>query len=193
MTLRSGDLVKALAADAAPVRRLASPMVRLGFWLAVSATYAATIVAAMGLRADLSAGALRPPACLGLVARKSRRGLLAILPAGRRARASHPARFPLLPEHSARQHRSRSADPSYDPPSGADRPSYHQGAGCARGRSSGRDRAAAFPCPGCERHDPRLAIRLRRSASGSRCADGSQVTALAGTRRCRPADWNLPD
>ena len=55
MTLRSGDLVKALAADAAPVRRLASPMVRLGFWLAVSATYAARIVAAMGLRADLSA------------------------------------------------------------------------------------------------------------------------------------------
>jgi hypothetical protein len=53
MAMRSEDLIKALAADAAPVRRLASPMVRLAFWLAASAAYAAVIVAVMGLRPDL--------------------------------------------------------------------------------------------------------------------------------------------
>src|SRR5262245_7733121 len=45
----------ALAADAAPVRRLASPMVRLGLWLAVSVTYVSVIVGVMGLRPDLPA------------------------------------------------------------------------------------------------------------------------------------------
>jgi hypothetical protein len=53
MAMRSEDLIKALAADAAPVRRLASPMVRVALWLAASATYAAVVVAVMGLRPDL--------------------------------------------------------------------------------------------------------------------------------------------
>jgi len=54
-TLRSADLIKALAADAAPVRRLPSPMVRQCLWLAASATYAAVTVGIMGLRQDLPA------------------------------------------------------------------------------------------------------------------------------------------
>src|SRR5262249_36445571 len=53
MAMRSEDLIKALAADARPVRRLASPMVRLAKWLAASTAYAAVIVAIMGLRPDL--------------------------------------------------------------------------------------------------------------------------------------------
>src|SRR5262249_47380921 len=39
--------------DAVPVRRLASPMMRLGVWLAASAAYAAVVVAIMGVRPDL--------------------------------------------------------------------------------------------------------------------------------------------
>jgi hypothetical protein len=53
MAMRSEDLIKALAADAAPVRRLTAPMVRVALWLVVSAAYAAVIVAVMGLRPDL--------------------------------------------------------------------------------------------------------------------------------------------
>jgi hypothetical protein len=52
--MRSEDLIKLLAANAPPVRRLASPMVRLALWLAASVAYAALIVALMGLRPDLS-------------------------------------------------------------------------------------------------------------------------------------------
>jgi hypothetical protein len=53
--MRSEDLIEALAADARPVRRLASPMLRLGVWLALSGGYAALIVLAMGLRPDIAA------------------------------------------------------------------------------------------------------------------------------------------
>jgi hypothetical protein len=53
MAMRSEDLIKALATDAVPVRRLASPMARLGVWLTASAAYAAVIVAVMGVRPDL--------------------------------------------------------------------------------------------------------------------------------------------
>jgi hypothetical protein len=52
--MRSEDLIDALAANAPPVRRLASPMLRLCLWLAASVAYAAVIVAAMGPRPDLS-------------------------------------------------------------------------------------------------------------------------------------------
>jgi len=53
MARRSEDLIKALAADAVPVRRLASPMLRLTLWVAPSAAYTAIIVGIMGLRPDL--------------------------------------------------------------------------------------------------------------------------------------------
>jgi hypothetical protein len=53
--MRTEDLIQALAADAKPVRRLASPMVRLGVWFAVSVAYAGLIVLAMGLRPDIQA------------------------------------------------------------------------------------------------------------------------------------------
>jgi hypothetical protein len=55
MAMRSKDLIKALAADAMPVRRLASPMLRLTLWVAASAAYTAIIVGMMGLRPDLPA------------------------------------------------------------------------------------------------------------------------------------------
>lgn len=51
--MRPEDLIDALAADAKPVRHLASPMVRVGLWLAVSASYVALIVWVMGLRPDI--------------------------------------------------------------------------------------------------------------------------------------------
>ena len=51
--MRSEDLIKALAADATPVRRLASPVARLVLWLVVSTAYVAVIVGVMGLRPDL--------------------------------------------------------------------------------------------------------------------------------------------
>lgn len=47
------ELVKILAADAKPVRRLSSPMVRLLIWLGVSIAYAALVVWLMGLRPDI--------------------------------------------------------------------------------------------------------------------------------------------
>ena len=51
--MRNEDLIKALAADAEPVRRLASPMLRLVTWLGASITYAAIVVMVMGVRPDL--------------------------------------------------------------------------------------------------------------------------------------------
>ena len=51
--MRTEDLIKALATDAKPVRRLGSPMVRLSVWLAASTAYAALIVFIMGLRPDI--------------------------------------------------------------------------------------------------------------------------------------------
>jgi hypothetical protein len=47
------ELVKILAADAQPVRRLSSPMVRLLIWLGISIAYAALVVWLMGLRPDI--------------------------------------------------------------------------------------------------------------------------------------------
>jgi hypothetical protein len=47
------ELVKILAADAEPVRRLSSPMVRLLIWLGISIAYAAMVVWLMGLRPDI--------------------------------------------------------------------------------------------------------------------------------------------
>ncbi|NJO23897.1 MAG: DUF1109 domain-containing protein [Sphingomonadales bacterium] len=49
------ELVKILAADAKPVQRLASPMVRLLIWLGISIAYAALVVWLMGLRPDIAA------------------------------------------------------------------------------------------------------------------------------------------
>jgi hypothetical protein len=51
--MRTEDLIEALVADAKPVRRLASPMIRLCAWLTMSSAYAAAIVLVMGLRPDL--------------------------------------------------------------------------------------------------------------------------------------------
>jgi hypothetical protein len=48
------ELVKILATDAAPVRRLSPPMVRLLIWLGVSVAYAALVVWSMGLRPDIA-------------------------------------------------------------------------------------------------------------------------------------------
>jgi hypothetical protein len=48
------ELVKILAADATPVRRLSPPMVRLLIWLGISVAYAALVVWLMGLRADIA-------------------------------------------------------------------------------------------------------------------------------------------
>lgn len=47
------ELVKILAADAKPVRRLSSPMVRLLIWLGISIAYAALVVWLMGVRPDI--------------------------------------------------------------------------------------------------------------------------------------------
>lgn len=47
------ELVKILAADAKPVRRLSSPMVRLLIWLGISIAYAVLVVWLMGLRPDI--------------------------------------------------------------------------------------------------------------------------------------------
>lgn len=47
------ELVKILAADAKPVRRLSSPMVRLLTWLGISIAYAALVVWLMGVRPDI--------------------------------------------------------------------------------------------------------------------------------------------
>jgi hypothetical protein len=47
------ELVKILAADAKPVRRLSSPMMRLLIWLGISIAYAAIVVWLMGLRPDI--------------------------------------------------------------------------------------------------------------------------------------------
>jgi hypothetical protein len=52
--MRPEDLIDALAADARPVRPLASPMLRAGLWLAVAGSYAALIVWLVGLRPDIS-------------------------------------------------------------------------------------------------------------------------------------------
>lgn len=51
--MQSEELVKILAADAKPVRRLPSPMVRLLIWLGISIAYAALVVWLMGLRPDI--------------------------------------------------------------------------------------------------------------------------------------------
>jgi len=48
------ELVKILAADATPVRRLSPPMVRLLIWLGISVTYAGLVVWLMGLRPDIA-------------------------------------------------------------------------------------------------------------------------------------------
>lgn len=53
--MRPEDLIEALVADAKPVRRLPSPMVRLSVWLALSGTYAALVVLAVGVRPDVAA------------------------------------------------------------------------------------------------------------------------------------------
>ena len=50
--MRIEYLIKALATDAKPVRRLSSPMVRLSVWLAASTAYAALIVFIMGSRRE---------------------------------------------------------------------------------------------------------------------------------------------
>lgn len=56
MAMETDQLISSLAADAGrPVRRLASPSIRLGMWLAVSLPWIALVVAFMGLRPDLTA------------------------------------------------------------------------------------------------------------------------------------------
>jgi hypothetical protein len=47
--LHTDDLIRALAADAAPIRRLPHPMARAAIWLAISAGYVAVVVVAYRL------------------------------------------------------------------------------------------------------------------------------------------------
>lgn len=47
--MQTDDLIRALAADAAPIRRLPHPMARAAIWLAVSAGYVAVVVIAYRL------------------------------------------------------------------------------------------------------------------------------------------------
>ena len=51
--MQAEELIKVLAADAKPVRRLSSPMVRLLIWLGISVAYAALVVWLMGVRSDI--------------------------------------------------------------------------------------------------------------------------------------------
>ena len=51
----SAKLMKALAEDAQPVRRLRPPFVRVTIWLLLSSLWVAFIVVAMGVRTDLGA------------------------------------------------------------------------------------------------------------------------------------------
>jgi hypothetical protein len=66
--MQAEDLVKILAADANPVRRLSSPMVRLLMWLGVSVAYAAAIVWLMGLRPDIQSRLADPRFIIELAA-----------------------------------------------------------------------------------------------------------------------------
>ncbi len=54
------DLIKTLTEDCAPVRRLAHPTWRSLVWFAISLCYVAVVVAAMGLRPDISFKILEP-------------------------------------------------------------------------------------------------------------------------------------
>src|SRR5262249_21869941 len=120
------------------------------------------------------------------------RVLLANLSHRRSAGSPLPTRFPLLPEHSAGEHRSSGADPDHDPAWRADRAGEHHCAGNTRGRGSGRHGFAAVPRAGRERHDPRVAIRFRFSASLSRRAGRTPDPAMAATGCCG-SDANLPE
>lgn len=62
------DLVKALAADAAPVHRLRPPLVRAACWLLFAAFIVALIGVSHGLRPDLALKASDPVFALGLLA-----------------------------------------------------------------------------------------------------------------------------
>lgn len=58
--MKSEELVRRLAANATPVRRLPHPMWRAVIWFMLSLVYAAGLVLAMGLRADFSARIAEP-------------------------------------------------------------------------------------------------------------------------------------
>lgn len=51
--MRSEDLIRALASEAKPVRRLAHPAWRVMYWLSISLLYVAAVVLVMGLRPDI--------------------------------------------------------------------------------------------------------------------------------------------
>jgi hypothetical protein len=58
--MKSEELVRRLAANAKPVHRLPHPLWRAMMWFLLSLAYAAGLVFAMGLRADLSARLAEP-------------------------------------------------------------------------------------------------------------------------------------
>jgi hypothetical protein len=66
--VKTEDLIVHLASSASPVRRLASPHVRLARWLGSALAVAALAVVAIGPRADLMAAATRPAFAFSLLA-----------------------------------------------------------------------------------------------------------------------------
>ena len=60
------ELIAALAADAAPVRRLRPPLVRAALWVALASLVLAALVVLLGTRPDLGARLREPTFALGL-------------------------------------------------------------------------------------------------------------------------------
>lgn len=66
--MRTEDLIKGIAADAKPVRRLASPGLRLAFWLLPTLAFTAMVAHMMGLRPDIGQKLLEPKFVFELIA-----------------------------------------------------------------------------------------------------------------------------
>ena len=66
--MRTEELIGALARDAQPVRRLASPWVRLATWLAASLLFAGANVFALGPRGDIADKLIEPRFAIELAA-----------------------------------------------------------------------------------------------------------------------------
>lgn len=66
--MQTEELIRRLAGDAPPVRRLAHPAWRAMTWFALSLVYAAAVVYMMGLRPDISARVAEPRFLVEIVA-----------------------------------------------------------------------------------------------------------------------------
>ncbi len=94
---RTPDLIDSLVADAAPVRRLRRPLVRLAGWLLLASLILALVALVHGLRPDLALK-LRQPAFVASVAAAVATGILAAcaaLTAGVPGRSRHWLWLPL--------------------------------------------------------------------------------------------------